>query len=79
MKHIRSDYDKTIRKAMIEQDVDRNELSDYCGYSDGCNIMQSIKTGSLGDQFHVDLCKILKLDLGELLLLKLKARYESSK
>lgn len=79
MKKNKSKYEKTIRKAMIEQDVDRNELSDYIEYNGASNLMAVIKIGSLGNRFHVKLCKKLKLDVGDLLKLKLESRYEGSK
>lgn len=79
MKHKRSDYDKTIRKAMIEHDIDRNELSDCCGYNGGANLMTGFKNGTVGDKYHVDICEKLKLDLGEILKLKLESKYDSSK
>lgn len=76
---MKSKYEKTIRIAMIENDVDRNELSDYIEYNQGSNLMTAIKTGSLGDRFHPALCDRLDLDLGDLLKLKLEAKYDSSK
>lgn len=70
MKKSKSKYEVVIRKAMLENDIGRNELANAMGYNSGANLMTAIKKGTLGDKYNAPLAKELKIDEDMLLELK---------
>jgi len=67
---MKSEFDITIRKAMLDLGFSWDMLAEEIEYNTGSNLITAIRTRKLRDDFLVKLCKVLKLDLGEIFKLK---------
>ena len=65
-------FETDVRDAMYTLRINREQLSDKINYNDGGNLMTAIKNRNLSDAYLVKLCKVLKLDLGKMFVLKVK-------
>ena len=69
---VESLFETKIKDSMHSLRINRDTLSDKIFYNTGSNLMTAIKNRNLSDVFLVRLCKVLKLDLGDLFKLKVK-------
>tara|TARA_R110000824_G_scaffold381048_1_gene573671 strand:- start:293 stop:511 length:219 start_codon:yes stop_codon:yes gene_type:complete len=70
-----TDYEKEIRKAMIEKGLSIGDLADLIEHRYKRNLSTSIKNKNVTDAFAVPMYHALGLDAGD--MYKLKIQYEN--
>ena len=64
--------EKAVFIAMMEHGFTWESLAEAVGHSAASNLHTSIKTGSIRERRFIKMCEVLKLDINEMMKLKLQ-------